>query len=513
MSKRELLQSITFGQRVAEEEEDELSSYFVETEQWRRIYIGEVDIVYGAKGAGKSAIYSYLLKRANSLYERGILITPAENPRGATVFKNIVADPPVTEREFISLWKLYFLSLIGRIIQEHNISGESATKVIDALQGAQLLPKEKSLKNLLQNVVEYIRNLSKIESAETGIAIDPTAVQPSSWTAKITIREPKPAERQGGLISIDDLLDLANDALDKANKSVWLALDRLDVAFADSPDLENNALRALFRVYNDFTTYKRISLKIFLRTDIWKRITDEGFREASHITKYDTISWDNHTTLLNLVVRRALTNVQLREFYDVDEKIILQDTLLQEKLFYRIFPDKVNIGAKQATTFNWMLSRTRDGSKKTAPRELIHLLSAAKNAQLRSLDVGGGEPPHESLFDRSALVGGLPEVSKARLEQTIYAEYPLLKTWIAKLQGAKTEHTPETLAHIWEVDIDKANQIADKLHKIGFFEQRPKKGINTLWVPFLYRGALSMVQGSAIPGQEDDYVEEDEDES
>jgi hypothetical protein len=62
-------------------------------------------------------------------------------------------------------------------------------------------------------------------------------------------------------------------------------LDRLDVAFADSEGLERNALRALFRVYRDMQGLNNVSVKILLRDDIWARITDEGFREASHITR------------------------------------------------------------------------------------------------------------------------------------------------------------------------------------------------------------------------------------
>jgi hypothetical protein len=34
--KKELLEAASFGQRIAEDEVQELSAYFVETEQWRR---------------------------------------------------------------------------------------------------------------------------------------------------------------------------------------------------------------------------------------------------------------------------------------------------------------------------------------------------------------------------------------------------------------------------------------------------------------------------------------------
>ena len=41
--KREILQDITFGKPTAEEEADALSGYFVETEQWRQIFAGEIE--------------------------------------------------------------------------------------------------------------------------------------------------------------------------------------------------------------------------------------------------------------------------------------------------------------------------------------------------------------------------------------------------------------------------------------------------------------------------------------
>lgn len=47
MLKRDVLSSSNFGQRIAEEEGDALQSYFVETDQWKRIFSGEVDVVYG----------------------------------------------------------------------------------------------------------------------------------------------------------------------------------------------------------------------------------------------------------------------------------------------------------------------------------------------------------------------------------------------------------------------------------------------------------------------------------
>src|SRR5229473_8556565 len=100
MKRLDLLKKMSFGVQVAEDEVNELASYFVETNQWAKIAKGDIDIVRGEKGAGKSAIYSLLMTKAGEFFDNGILLVAAENPRGATVFKDLVADPPTTEVEF-----------------------------------------------------------------------------------------------------------------------------------------------------------------------------------------------------------------------------------------------------------------------------------------------------------------------------------------------------------------------------------------------------------------------------
>ena len=139
---------------------------------------------------------------------------------------------------------------------------------------------------------------------------------------------------------------------------------------------------------------------------------------------------------------------------------------------------------------------TSDASGQTAPRELIHLLNAAKDAQLRQLEIGTPEPVEEMLIDRTALKEALPEVSKVRFEQTLCAEYPALKPRLMKLEGQKTDQNPESLAQIWGVSRETA-ATAEKLVEVGFFERRGTREQPTFWVPFLYRGALKMVQGKA----------------
>jgi hypothetical protein len=496
MDKHAVLRSMTFGQRVAEDETDVLSTYFVETDHRQRLYRGEIDVIYGPKGSGKSALYSLLLSKSSGLFDRNVLLVAGENPRGATAFRDLVTDPPTSEREFVGLWKLYIASLLHGVLAEYGIRDDSTSQLEAALTREGLVKGTASLAGLLRAVVDYARRALRPEAIQGGIEIDPLTQLPKGFTGKILFSEPGRQASDPELVSVDRLLELADAALAASGYSAWVLLDRLDVAFAEAAELERNALRALFRVYLDLLAYPRVGLKIFLRTDIWARITTEGFREASHITRHVTITW-NRSSLLNLVVRRTLHNEDLRAEFDVAADLARGGVDAQEKFFYRICPEQVDVGPNKPNTFDWLLSRTRDGTKFNAPRELIHFLNSLREVQIRRFEIGEAPPEAEQLFVRPSFKDALPAVSQVRLEQTLYAEYPAQKEWLERLRGAKTLQSPETLALAWGISEEQAAARATDLANIGFFEVRGTRQAPEFWVPFLYRDALDLVQGAA----------------
>jgi len=331
-------------------------------------------------------------------------------------------------------------------------------------------------------------------SFESEIKLDPNTGAPMGLAGKITFREPSAASAKAGAVSVGALFDAAEATLAELPLTIWVLIDRLDVAFAESAQLEANALRALFKTYLDLLGLEHIRLKIFLRTDIWQRITrGQGFREASHITRKAIIQWDR-ASLMNLVIRRAVQSTELLEFCGLDAETA---QLNQRTLIDRLFPDQVEIGPNKPKSFDWILSRTSDGTGQNAPRELIHFLNAARAEELRRLDLGSPEGDVESVFSRAAIKNALPEVSKVRLDQTLLAEYPDLRDYVLGLEQEKTLQRPETLCRIWHKTEVEATAIAESLAEVGFFEKRGSKDHPEYWVPFLYRPALRMIQGSA----------------
>ena len=497
MDKKAVLRAITFGHRVAEEETDVLATYFVETDHWERLYRGDIDVIYGPKGSGKSALYSLLISKNTELFERSIFLVPGENPRGAPAFRDLATDPPASEREFIGLWKLYIASLLHSALADFDVKNDATKTLEQALAREGLVKGSLSLAGLLSAVVGYARRaLRPPQALEGGVEVDPITQLPKGFTGKIVFAEPTGGGIDPEIHSVDRLLSLADSALGTIGFRAWLLLDRLDVAFAEDHNLENNALRALFRVYLDMQALSNVSLKIFLRTDIWARITTEGFREASHITRHVTIHW-NRNSLLNLIIRRVLHNEAIQSAYQVDANLAQQAVNIQENFFYRMCPEQVDVGPNKPTTLDWLMTRTRDGTTNNAPRELIHFLNSLREVQVKRLEIGEAIPDGEQLFVRPAFKEALPEVSKVRLEQTLYAEYPSQKDWLEKLRGAKTLHTAQTLADIWNISPENAVKRANELVATGFFEARGTRQAPEYWVPFLYRDTLDMVQGAA----------------
>lgn len=497
-NKYEVLSACEFGERVAEEEADALSEYFVETENWRNVFSGKVDIIYGPKGAGKSALYSLLIHNSDQLLDRGTILVAGENPRGAPAFQNLSVSPPETEEVFVGLWKLYLLTLLSKSFSEYGVLGEHADKLKLFLEEEGLAEESQNLSGYVQRALGYVRSFFKreMEAVEAGLTFDTVTQLPTGISGKITFREPGDLQRSRGFVSIDELFGEANKALESAGFDIWILLDRLDVAFAENTDLEKNALRALFRSYLDLLAFKNIQVKVFLRTDIWNRIIEEGFREASHITRHITISWNDNSTM-NLIARRLLRNKAITDLYSVDAGSILKSAKSIEDIFYRIFPNQVDVGEKSPKTFKWLLSRTSDATGVYSPREIIHLLNSLKAEQLKRYENGINPPEDERLFERVTFKEALPEVSTVRLEQTLYAEYPEMKKYIKALAEQKTNQSSESLATLWEMDADEAKAVADSLVNAGFFEKRRDGNSHRYWVPFLYRDALKLSQGAA----------------
>ncbi|HEU0079241.1 MAG TPA: hypothetical protein VFQ76_16420 [Longimicrobiaceae bacterium] len=491
LTKAEVLNALSFGKRVAEEEFAELGRYFVMTNQWQQLLADEIDVFYGHKGTGKSALYATLWQHRTELQAKNILLVKGENIRGAPAFRALLETPSLNEGRFQHLWKLFFLQLIGSTFREARFRSRKARDLISRLEDSGLLPREGGLGGLLRAALNYVTHFTRPEAVSGTIELDTATSLPSGVTAKISFKDPDLLNRDAEMASVDSLLMMAEEDLEAKNLNLWILLDRLDVAFHEYEEIEIAALRTLFRVYSDFLAFRRIGLKVFLRSDIWERITQEGFREASHITRATTIQWSRNP-FLNMVLRRVLQSDVVVSHFGVAQDETLASIRDQEVLFHRIIEPELSIGGERANTFDWILRLTKDGTGRSTPREVIHLLAEARTIQIQKAAIGEDFPSGEALISGSSVLEALRSVSEFRLNQTLLSEYPVFRAVIGKLKGAPHHHSIDSLAELWQFPESWVSPRAEELVEVGFFERRGTREKPVYWIPFLYRPALDM---------------------
>ena len=123
MDFKSLLRDLDLGNSVAEFDEA-LDRYFVETEAFRALTLDRADVIAGEKGTGKTALYRVFSRRYTSIHEmKEVEVVPGFNPAGNPVFQRLAHMSPLTEGQYVTVWKAYFLSLIGNWLLELYESG------------------------------------------------------------------------------------------------------------------------------------------------------------------------------------------------------------------------------------------------------------------------------------------------------------------------------------------------------------------------------------------------------
>jgi hypothetical protein len=501
---RELVGSFDLGKSVAEFDEA-LETYFVETDAFRQLITDKIDIVAGDKGTGKTAIYRILQKKYTTLPTLDATeVIAAFNPTGNPIFQKLGEHQLQAEGEYIRLWKLYFLSLAGNWllgVWEGNFTA-SMSQLDQLLKGLDIRDKDDEPAHIFSRIVSKIGQLFQwrsaafeISSTETGIPV---------FTPRIEFDDSRDnTDGSHNDVSVEFTLRLLNTCLTEAQVAVWVAVDRLDEAFQGFPQLEIPALRGLLRTYLDMLEFPKIRLKLFLRRDLFRRIISGGFVNLTHVNarKYEII-WDEED-LRDLLCRR------IRENKEFCAALGIADAM-NKQVFEKVFPRQVDVGKRKPQTWTWIIRRIRDGNDIKPPRNLIDLISMAKQAQLRREERQRDSRRYAdgvAIIEGDALRDALGQLSHQRVQDTLLAEAGSYAPLIEAFRDGKAEHNAASLAGLLEVEPTGVRPKIQPLIEIGFLE--PIK--DSYKVPALYREGLNITQGKAFDVNSD-ATDEDEDE-
>lgn len=486
MEMRELLRQLDLGKSVAEYDEA-LERYFVETEPFRALIENRADVIAGDKGTGKTAMYRILRKRYAHIPElSSVEVVAAFNPSGNPVFQRLAQQPVLTEGQYATIWKAYILSLVGNwLLDLYEDDLNDPMRRLDAMLTATALRSaDETPQTVFSKITNTVSRLFNPQSAEVAVTISESGIPiliPKIEFGAADERAPKS-------IPHEEAIGLLNDCLQEADLTVWVVLDRLDEAFQGFPDTEVPALRALFRTYLDLLEFDRVRMKLFIRRDLFRRIIRGGFVNLTHVNaRKIEIVWDEDD-LLNLLCRRIRDSNALVGTLGLQAKT-------DKEVFAVLFPDQVDIGERKPTTWAWIMSRIRDGNQIAPPRNLIDLVSKAREAQLRREERESRTYETSTpVIEADSLRRALARLSSERVEDTLLAEAGGDAALLERFRGGKAEHNTKSLATLLSVSEGEVAALIKPLLDLGFLEQTGE----TFKVPMLYRDGLNITQGKAF---------------
>ena len=488
MKTGDIVRKLDLGNSVAEFDK-ELEKYFVETEPFRALIDDRADVIAGDKGTGKTALYRILCKRYGSIDQlKRVEVVTAFNPSGNPVFQRLAQHEILTEAQYIAVWKAYVLSLVGNWLLKLYDGDERTDKMHelhDLLKRTALRVGDDSPTTVFSKIMTALARVFP-DSAEVTMTLSETGIP--IIVPKVGFTRTDASLEQPQEVPHEQALGLLNAALNDADFDVWVVLDRLDEAFQGSPSTETPALRALFRTYLDLLEFQKIKLKLFVRRDLFRKITQGGFVNLTHVNARKVeIIWEEED-LMNLLCRR------IREAPTLLTDIDAQD-VSDKELFDCIFPEKVDDAERKPTTWRWIMARIRDGNDVKPPRNLIDLVSKAREAQLRREDRESRDfVAGQALIEPDSIRRALSRLSAERVEDTLLAEAGEFSGVIEKFRDGKAEHNEESIAT--QLGISKAEvQAAVKpLVELGVLETVG----DSYKIPMLYRDGLGITQGKAF---------------
>ena len=404
-----------------------------------------------------------------------------------------------TEGHYIAFWKTYLLSLIGNwLLDEPTIVAQTSIQRIKLfLERSNLKTADTTPQNIFSRLVAKFPK-GPVKSAEVGIGLAESGlpqIKPRIEFGDSTVQPPS-------FFGIDYFagLRLLESSLKESNLTVWIALDRLDEAFQGFPNVEVPALRALLRTYLDLREVSNLSLKLFLRKDLFRKVIGGGFVNLTHVNaRKIEIVWEDED-LKHLLIARVKDSPRVVQELDLQG-------LDNDEAFAKLFPSKVSLGEKQSTTWNWIMSRIRDGNAVIAPRNLVDLVEKARADQvqcdLRSPREYG---PDIALIEADSIKKAHKLLSKDRVEDTLLSEAPEMTPLLEKFRNKKAEYDLAALCSMLGLTEDEAKASVRLLRDIGFLEEVG----SSYKVPMLYRDGFGIRQGKATTPEAEAAFEEEE---
>jgi len=344
------LQNINFGEYIAEHENDNLSSYYVEPSHYRNLIKGEYNIIIGRKGTGKTATFYYLNETLSSdVRNQVVLLKPVSFEIDGLI--KLMGD---LNDDFE---KGYIIESIWKFIIYTEIANSFYFRIKDKRDFAKSSSEKEFLNFVEENESVILTDFStRLEQQiEQLLTVEKTSQQKFKTNVSEILHH-------GILYKLKNLI---SNIIRKGGKLVVL-IDNLDKSWKKSSDIKVlskyilGLLGVVGRISRDFRGKPNQELKftfhltLFLRSDIFKYIIEEA-REPDKI-EYTRLTYSDPEVFFRIVEERFV------ELSDLDVE--------KEELFTKYICTSV----KGQNVKEYIIANVFP-----RPRDIIYFFNSAKN--------------------------------------------------------------------------------------------------------------------------------------
>ena len=260
--------------------------------------------------------------------------------------------------------------------------------------------------------------------------------QNAEWRDRVAWVESEPE-------AVDRLLHERDVALEQENGHFLVLFDALDRCAGSWKDM-HRAIRGLLQVALDIRPYRRLWVKIFLRSDQMDEALIADFPDASRIlsSRID-LNWPRrelYGLLLHILGNGEHGDV-FREFLGGDWKPVgssgssafqmpraLADEDQQRKVFPEIAGSWMGTNRRRGSTYSWIPTHLGDTEGRASPRSFLAALKEAAS------DTGERYPNHDRALHYDSIKRGVQKASYIRVHE-IREDYPWVDQVLEPLWG------------------------------------------------------------------------------
>lgn len=307
------LEKLDLGASAAENETKSLQNYYLRTDAFSKTIKGEVQLVVGRKGTGKSAIFYQIINKEKSSSKNVVIDLQPEGYK-LLKFKEQVLDhleEGTFQHTIMAFWEyLLLLEVTNKILQMDKSRHYSQDNLKEPYSKLEAAYKAESYTNSGDFSERMSRLIDRLQKKFSKIIVG----------ENVRLSSPEIT----GLIHETNIRDLKTCLLDylKYKERVWILFDNLDKGWPSSGLTDEDVLiiRSLIDAANRLKRFfekSKVNLYpvIFLRSDVYYRLvlgTSDRQKEAKV-----SLDWTDRDLLIRLIELRIVAN-DVVENYDGD---------------------------------------------------------------------------------------------------------------------------------------------------------------------------------------------------